>query len=290
MSEGRPDRSAGQWTALSGATIGSVHVRDGLPMQDAHAIHVQDGTAIISVADGHGHRLHFRSDVGSALAVQIAVELLRAVAPDLTDTETATTRLIEVGRTLVARWQSAVEAHVATHPFVGLELDLVASGADRQQVVRPYGTTILAMVATGDLLGAIQIGDGDSVVVTRSGRALRPLVDDPDLDGVRTTSLCQPDPTESLRVGVIDITQDEIVLGYLCTDGFSTARVDADLWWRQTGEELVGFAREHGFAWIDQRLLGWLEEPAAVGGDDTTMAIVALVELGDLSPAEPPTT
>lgn len=267
-----------RWTALSGTHIGSVHVRDGLPLQDAHTVLVTDGTAVVAVADGHGHRLHFRSDVGSALAVRISAELLTAALPHLTDPATAPGVLREVGTQLISRWTGAVHDHVAQQPFAGDDL-LLVDPTDPGQRTRPYGSTVLAMVATDALLGVVQIGDGDAVVVTSAGTALRPVPEDPDLDGSRTTSLCQPDPGASLRVGALDVRAEDLVLGYLCTDGFSTSRVDADGWWRQTGEELVGFARQHGFAWIEERLPGWLEEPAAIGGDDTTLALVALTSL-----------
>lgn len=266
-----------RWAALSGTRIGSVHVRAGLPLQDAHAVHVTDDAAVIAVADGHGHRLHFRSDVGSSLAVAIVVELLTDALPRLT-AATATAALHEVGTELVGRWTRAVHDHVASHPFTGDDL-LLVDPADPRQATRPYGSTVVAMVATDGVLGVLQIGDGDAVVVTAAGTSLRPVPEDPDLDGPLTTSLCQPDPLASLRVGALDVRAHDLVLGYLCTDGFSTSRVDADGWWRQTGEELVDFARRHGFAWIDERLPGWLEEPAAIGGDDTTLALLALSSL-----------
>ncbi|GEP39481.1 hypothetical protein NPS01_31440 [Nocardioides psychrotolerans] len=279
-----------RWTALSGTHIGSVHIRDGLPLQDAHAVLVADDTAVIAVADGHGHRLHFRSDVGSALAVRISSELLTAALPRLTDPVTAPAVLREVGTELISRWTRAVGDHVTQHPFAGDDLALV-DPTDPGRTTRPYGSTVLAMVATDTLLGVLQIGDGDAVVVTASGTSLRPVPEDPDLDGSRTTSLCQPDPGASLRVGALDVHAEDLVLGYLCTDGFSTSRVDADGWWRQTGEELVGFARQHGFAWIDARLPGWLEEPAAIGGDDTTLALVGLtaIDPGATASATPTT-
>ena len=269
-----------RWTALSGTRIGSVHVRDGLPLQDAHAVSVTDDAAIIAVADGHGHRLHFRSGVGASLAVALCVELLTDALPRLAGPATGPTVLREVGAELISRWTRAVHHHVAQHPFTGAELALV-DPADATRATRPYGSTVLAMVATDEVLGVLQIGDGDAVVVTSAGAALRPLPQDPDLDldRSRTTSLCQPDPGASLRVGALDVRAEDLVLGYLCTDGFSTSRVDTEGWWRQTGEELVGFARRHGFAWIDERLPGWLEEPATIGGDDTTLALLALVSL-----------
>ena len=62
------------------APIGSVHVRDQRPLQDAVATFAEDDVSVIAVADGHGHHLHFRSDVGARLAADGAVAAVRAAA------------------------------------------------------------------------------------------------------------------------------------------------------------------------------------------------------------------
>jgi hypothetical protein len=266
MSQGPP----GAWTVLSGTQIGSVHVRDGRPVQDAVRTWVEGDNAVIAVADGHGHHEHFRSDVGAQLAVAAAVEALVTALPQFTDSAAAHRAIPEVAAKAVATWTAGVRQHAADHPFEG--------GAPRD-LLRPYGTTLLAMAVVGDALAVFQIGDGDTVVVDGSGRATRPLPEDPDLDGVSTASLCQPNPLKSLRAAALDVRQGDVVLAFQCTDGFGSSRVDAEGWWRQTGEELVRFGRERGFAWIADQLPGWLEEPAAVGGDDTTLALIGRTDL-----------
>ncbi len=272
----RPEGSAAAstgWTPLSATTIGSVHVRDQVPIQDAvltwsdHSA----GQAVVAVADGHGHKLHFRSDTGAALAVVSAVEELRRVLPDLDaapDEEAAREILRQAGAALVATWTAKVEHHLLANPYSPVEDDLGA-GADP---LRAYGTTVLAAAAVGDTMAFWQIGDGDSVLVSPSGVATRPLPEDPDLDGLHTSSLCQPRPLDSLRVAVVDA--HEVALVFLCTDGFGRSRVDADGWWRQTGEQLLEFSRARGLPWIREQLPEWLAEPALIGGDDTNMALL----------------
>ncbi len=262
--------SSGGWTVVSGAQIGSVHVRDGRPLQDAVHTWVEGGAAVIAVADGHGHHEHFRSDVGAQIAVSAAVNALVAALPQFTDSGAAHRAIPEVAARVVEAWADGVRRHVTEHPF--------DAGAPRDQL-RPYGTTLLAMAAVGDALALFQIGDGDTVVVDGAGRASRPLPEDPDLDGVSTASLCQPNPLKSLRAAALDIRQGDIVLAFQCTDGFGSSRVDAAGWWQQTGEELVRFGRERGLDWVAEQLPGWLEEPAAVGGDDTTLALMVRTDL-----------
>ena len=132
-------------------------------------------------------------------------------------------------------------------------------------------TTVLAAAANDSVVVLAKLGDGDVVVVSDTGEVWQPLPEDELLDGVRTTSLCQPDPLESLRV--VALPAEQVRLAYLCTDGFGKPQMD-DQWWRQVGSELVQRAAEHGTDWLTERLPGWLEEPAEVGGDDTTMAVL----------------
>ena len=266
----------GGWTTLSGSRIGSVHVRDGLPIQDAVLTWSDGGAAVVAVADGHGHRLHFRSDTGAALAAVSAVEELRRALPLLTDTASAGDVATAAAAAVVQTWRAKVAHHREANPFTEAEL---ASGGAAGDPLRPYGTTLLAAAVSGDVLVFVQIGDGDTVMVDAQGEASRPLPVDPDLDGLHTSSLVQPDPLASLRVGVVDARVEEIVLAFLCTDGFGGSRVDADGWWRQTGQQLVDFGRSRGLDWVRDQLPDWLEEPAQVGGDDTSMAILVRTDL-----------
>jgi hypothetical protein len=261
---------SGGWTVLSGTQIGSVHVRDGRPIQDAARTWAEGGAAVVAVADGHGHHDHFRSDVGARIAVECAVDTMVAALPEFSDAAAAQRVIADVGARAVKAWTAQVRKHGIDHPF---------EGGPQRDPLRPYGATVLAMAVVGDAMVMFQIGDGDTVAVDGSGRAFRPLPEDPDLDGVNTASLCQPDPLQSLRAEAIDVRQRDVVLAFLCTDGFGSSRVDADGWWQQTGEELLRFGRKHGMDWVAEQLPSWLVEPAQVGGDDTTMAIIGRTDL-----------
>ncbi|TWG92320.1 protein phosphatase 2C-like protein [Nocardioides sp. J9] len=274
-----------RWTTLSGSSIGSVHVRDQLPLQDAVLTWTDPnaGHAVVAVADGHGHKLHFRSDTGAALAVVSAVEELRRILPEVVaadDPSVAEELLRTAADGLVSTWGAKVRHHVEAHPYAEAELALGAG----EDVLRAYGSTVLACAAVGDLVLFLQIGDGDSVLVSAHGEADRPLPEDPSLDGLHTSSLCQPRPLEALRTAVVDARVDDVALVFLCTDGFGRPRVDSAGWWRETGQQLLEFSRSRG--------LHWLAEPAQVGGDDTTMALlvrsdVAGIDRPDLADTVP---
>lgn len=273
-----------RWTTLSGSSIGSVHVRDELPLQDAVLTWTdpQHGHAVVAVADGHGHKLHFRSDTGAALAVVSALEELRRVLPAVAaeaDPAVAEELLRTAAEGLVDTWTAKVRHHIEANPYSEAEQALGAG----EDPLRAYGTTILAAAAVTDLVLFLQIGDGDTVLVSAHGEAVRPLPDDPDLDGLHTSSLCQPRPLEALRTSVVDVRVDDVALAFLCTDGFGRPRVDSDGWWRQTGEQLLEFSRSRGLNWIRDQLPDWLAEPAQVGGDDTTMALLVRSDIAGVS-------
>ncbi|MFB9312930.1 protein phosphatase 2C domain-containing protein [Nocardioides plantarum] len=252
------------WGVASATTIGSFHVREHLPNQDSvRTWAAGDGTAaIVVVADGHGHHAHFRSDVGADLATALTLDALQTA---LRGTEPIDP--VEVAVDVATAWRRAVLEHVEAHPFRSDE-------APRGPLV-PYGTTLLAVATTPDLLVALQIGDGDTVAVRTSGEAWRPLPEDPSLDGVLTASLCQHDPISSLRTATLDLRKDPISLAYVCTDGLGKARTDSQTWWSEVGRELAVTARDGGLSAIRARLPRDVRGPAQVGGDDTTLALVA---------------
>ncbi len=270
-----------RWVTLAGSQIGSVHVRDGTPAQDAQRTWTNDTCAVISVADGHGHHAHFRSAIGSELAATCATEVLAAEVEGFRDVGEVEQQLGSVlGPAIVEAWTQAVLDHVEQHPFTLVEADRL-TGDTSLDLLRPYGSTIIAMAASQDVLGVVQIGDGDAVIALDTGHIFRPLPVDEELDGARTTSLCQPDPLRSLRCAGLDVAREDIALGFICTDGFGSARVDAEGWWKQVGAELLQHSRAHGYDWMAAKLPAWLDEPAQYGGDDTTLAVlVSTTRLG----------
>lgn len=262
------------WAAVSATQIGSTHVRDGTPAQDSHQTWAGQGAAVAAVADGHGHHLHFRSDRGAQLATHLAVGLLQSVVNDFEDASVVEDSLrTEIGPALISGWIRGVLDDLRDRPYTVLERDLV-EGDSTEDLLRPYGSTVIAMAASPRVLAILQLGDGDAVIVTGDGRVRQPLPVDERLDGTRTTSLCQPDPLDSFRCVALDVEDADLELAFVCTDGFGSSRTDAQGWWIQVGEELLEHARQHDFDWIAGKLPAWLEEPATIGGDDATIAVL----------------
>ncbi|MDF0680462.1 MAG: protein phosphatase 2C domain-containing protein [Candidatus Nitrosocosmicus sp.] len=67
-----------KWFVYSKSVRGALHSRNGYSNQDSirwKQSHTSN-TIVMSVADGHGSDIHFRSKVGSQIAVKTAVETL----------------------------------------------------------------------------------------------------------------------------------------------------------------------------------------------------------------------
>ena len=64
------------------SVMGASHERRNIVCQDSSAFKVGNGYAVAVVADGHGSKKHFRSDVGSRFAVEAVLETMEVFFKD----------------------------------------------------------------------------------------------------------------------------------------------------------------------------------------------------------------
>jgi hypothetical protein len=100
------------------------HVQSGKPCQDAVDWWEQEGVAALVVADGHGSDRSPRSDVGAAIAVEVALNALRCLhaSPDLTLANLRALKHLadeQLPRLLVRDWRDRVLAHHAATVATG---------------------------------------------------------------------------------------------------------------------------------------------------------------------------
>lgn len=282
------------WHVITGTARGRSHEVRGMPSEDAVAdrrISATGGIAV-AVADGHGHERHFRSATGSAIAVRVACQVADTLATEITAELGAD---FPAGRgtgkherwiaphaellrdslpaAIVREWRAEVARHVAGHPYAAEERSLLDRDGDGPDV--PYGSTLLVAVVTGGWLVCAQIGDGDMVAVAPDGAHDCPVPGDASLDGLRTTSLCQPDALGAFRVGVRDLAMTPLTALLLATDGYGNAQA-ADLWQPGVARDLADLATEQDPAWFARQLPRWAEMCASGqgSGDDTTIALL----------------
>ena len=275
-SELPPPGARDLWLALTASQLGAAHQATGLPNQDAVAVRqVRPDVLVAAVADGHGHRRHFRSARGSQLAVTVACEAAQDLAARLDGFTTAAPIESQALGTLVpaitGAWRDAVRQDVADDPFTSRE-DAVRGGDDP---LIAYGSTLLLAIAGRRWLVLVQIGDGDILGIQPDGRALLPVPRDPSLDGHQTTSLCGAGAEDEFRAAVVDTSSTPLLGVMLATDGYSNAQL-ADPWTDAVSADLAELINDRPPEWLAGQLPLWAGRCASADGsaDDTTIALL----------------
>ena len=138
------DRLKPMWKIAAASVQGTGHQRTGQPCQDSHGWTITlRGTLICAVADGAGSASH--SDIGSRVVVEAAIAA--AASAD----EAA-------HPALDAEWTDLLRAGVA-NARERLAHEARSRGIDE----REFATTLVLVVATSDLIGVAQLGDGAAV-------------------------------------------------------------------------------------------------------------------------------
>jgi hypothetical protein len=280
------------WRVRGASVQGASHKRNGLPNQDSLLTWTpgaSDGPpALIAVADGHGGSRHFRSAIGSAFAVEAARVALQTIVTLLADGNGAS-RVDQIDsiirRLMVAEWRAMVGAHLAAHPCTDDELERLVTtdgegGAAKvaYQPIIAYGSTVLACLLAHDTLVLVQLGDGDIVCVQSTGTVARGFERDERHVGSVTTSLCQPNAEDEVRVRVISLAGgDGPVLVCLSTDGYANSfRTDDDF--LRIGGDVLSHIESRGLPALAGDLPAFLDEASTRGsGDDITIAILTCV-------------
>ncbi len=285
-------RLAHDWFLSGTSAIGAAHIARSMPCQDAFVLVAPSSPGdpvVAAVADGHGARRHFRSAAGAAIAVEVtrkaALRQAERLAAMTTAAEVETALHADLAAEILRDWRQAVADDVEREPYSPDEISAMAVAWDEAEV--PYGSTLLLTVMAGRWLGCLQIGDGDVLLLTPDGKASLPVPGDPSLDGVRTTSLCQPNALQSFREAVHDLETDPLLAVLLVTDGYGNAQL-ADPWYPGVGADLARMLRHEGPDWVAERLPEWAQLCASSEGsaDDTTMALI--VSRGEATPGGAP--
>jgi hypothetical protein len=264
------------WLAVTASQIGAAHQATGLPNQDAVAARqIPPDVLVAAVADGHGHRRHFRSARGSQFAVAVACEAAHELAARLGDFQAVgpieSEALGKLVPAITAGWRDAVRDDVAADPFTARE-EATRRG---DNALIAYGSTLLLAIAGRRWLVLVQIGDGDIMGIQPDGRPLLAVPGDPSLDGRQTTSLCGPRPEDEFRVAVVDTSRTPLLGVMLATDGYGNAQV-ADPWTDLVSADLAELISDRPPEWLAGQLPLWASRCASADGsaDDTTIALL----------------
>ena len=145
--DGRPS----SWRGVGASVIGTGHQTTGQPCQDAHYWQVASGDVLVAaVADGAGSAA--LSEVGAEVAAKTVVAAFSAKGEVPVNDKALRSRLGDA----LKEAQKAVKAEAAV----------------RQVEVLQLATTLILVVATPDLVGAAQVGDGAAVLNGSDGNII----------------------------------------------------------------------------------------------------------------------
>jgi serine/threonine protein phosphatase PrpC len=209
---------------------GRDHRLSGLPNQDAIRIYIgkDNNPAIIALADGHGSPVHFRSELGSKMAVDTAVDVLSS----LSEIDMKVHTKVSKYPTLITReWNARVLHDHKNKKFTSNELSALYQEVKNESFMDSirldpkisYGTTLIVLASYGDFMLYLQIGDGDILVVDDTGSVRKPLRDDVQFSRYQTKSLCTDGASDDFRIAVEKNNEANPMLMLASTDGYSNS-------------------------------------------------------------------
>jgi hypothetical protein len=227
------------------------------------------------VADGHGSKKHFRSDVGSNYAVQSSLE---AISDFLTDFDTfckifkdSPEKIIKMmQKNIISRWNDKITEHYENTPITDKEKSPFTEDEFKSiKMESYYGTTLIVGVMCSDFSFGLQLGDGSLVVVNEIGEVEMPIVDDETHPANVTASMCNSNAIE-LFDSFYTFTRPTGIL--VSTDGLYTSFNS-----RQSFEEynLIGISMLENVEEAEKSIKANLEKRTRYGSrDDISLSVV----------------
>jgi hypothetical protein len=177
--------------------MGRSHEENGTVCQDSSGYAVYPNYAISIVADGHGSKKHFRSDVGSNLAVKSSIEAMADFLGDFNSfvknfKESPDKVLKMIQKNIISRWNDKIMQHYNNTPVTDKEKSLFPTEEEFKdiKIESYYGTTLIIGVMCANFSFGLQIGDGSLVLINENGKVEMPIVDDETHPANITASMC----------------------------------------------------------------------------------------------------
>ena len=278
---------------LGESVQGYTHIQRNLECQDRKlSRELEDGSLVLSVADGHGSRSCPYSGTGAELAVNTFCKLIDEIHSDFQNAEDLSgfqnaedlsgflnhQGSLKFAQTVERAWKEAVQT---IHREAGLPMPMTQTGEeDLNALYRLYGTTLLGLLIAPTFVFAFQIGDGDITYVDDGG--VQPVVVADKLLGVESHSLCSREAWKKAVSAVhFQPWEQHLPCAFLLsTDGLSNSYADDEAF-GQTCAQYFEALKTYGPDTVEENLPEWLSETSRLGcGDDTTLLMAYLAPDG----------
>ncbi|MDE6788877.1 MAG: protein phosphatase 2C domain-containing protein [Ruminococcus sp.] len=215
------------FSGFSSSVKGASHEIKNIVCQDSSAHFAGENYAVAVVADGHGSKKHFRSNIGSKIAVESTLATIEKFYenPEEFDSNFPKNHdmvIRNIQKQIISRWNVSVAEHFRNNPVTSQEkADFTKEEFAKIPVESYYGTTLVAVVACKEFSFGFQIGDGSLVGVFEDGSTAL-LIDYEESNPANiTASICNANAAsmfDSFYIG------DKKVLAlYVSTDGLYTS-------------------------------------------------------------------
>lgn len=258
------------WDAFGEKIQGVTHTINKTPCQDDFNIILEENYVVVSVADGHGSQACPYSDQGAQVAVETVnfyfANLFSGLKPDEAYSCIQKNIDTQLPKQIEKVWkEKIIEIHKRNNK----------EEVDEENLFALYGTTLLTVAITENLIFALQIGDGDILSVYDSGESAW-LIDPPRHLGIETDSLSAKESWKYMKckLSPVDKNNQEPILFLISTDGYSNSFVSKEEF-QKIGFDYLEILKKHGIDYIKNNLLNWLNSASESGsGDDITLVLL----------------
>ena len=212
---------------FSHSVMGASHEKKGIVCQDSSAFEVGEGYAVAVVADGHGSKKHFRSNIGSKAATEAAVETIREYIKDADEFDkefmSDHDRIIKcIEKQIIYTWNNKIRAHLDAHPVtMKVKSKFEYDEFDEIPYESYYGTTLVVAVACRGYTFGFQIGDGSLVAVFEDGETSMIMDYEESNPANITSSMCNANAFTMFDSFFVD--SKKLIAIIVSTDGLYTS-------------------------------------------------------------------
>ncbi|MBR5165501.1 MAG: protein phosphatase 2C domain-containing protein [Ruminococcus sp.] len=215
------------FNGFSHSVKGASHEKTGLVCQDSSAYKVCDDYAICVVADGHGSKKHFRSNLGSQFAVEATISTIDRFYEDKKSFEESFPKnhkkiIRSIQKQIISDWNKLVEEHINNNPVTEEEKSKFTE--EEFAAIPPesyYGTTLIVGVAGKNFTFGVQIGDGTLVALFDDGKAVMPMEYNEAAPANVTASMCNSNAAGMFSAFYRD--KQKLIAMFTSTDGLYTS-------------------------------------------------------------------
>ena len=205
---------------------GVSHLNAGKVCQDYSEFVAEENYCVAVVADGHGSKKHFRSNVGSKFAVEVTLSTIKGFLNNFDEFElcfmTEPEKVIKkIQKHIITYWNNAITEYHENNPVT--ETEKIPFSEEEYNAIKSesiYGTTLIACVMCERFSFGIQIGDGSLVTLNEYAVAEMPIADDETCPANLTASICN---TNAIDMFNSFYTFKPVMAMFVSTDGLFTS-------------------------------------------------------------------